>query len=165
MRSCPEAEGRLQRSLYCTSQQHGSRTSSLLWESKGFKVSLPEPGAMVGGWGNLRGQPWNRCNSWSNGTAAARLCSTACKRVSETETSTGGRERCRTSRGAERDLTATRCQPLYPLSQALYALSVGVWFSDTKSGCLNIHSSLEGKGTRLKIHTPPTPFSKGQSGP
>lgn len=164
MRSCPEAEGRLQRSLYCTSQQHGSHTSSLIWESRGFTVSLPEPGAMVGGWGNLRGQPWNRCNSWSNGTAAARLRSAACKRVSETETSTGGRERCRTSREAERDLTGARCQPSAPTVPG--PLGPFCW-------CLNIHQQWlseypllpEGKGTRLKTHTPPTPFSKGQSGP
>lgn len=51
---------------------------------------------MASGWGNLRGQSWNRCNSWSNCAAVARLLLRACRRVSETETSTGGREEVQT---------------------------------------------------------------------
>lgn len=58
-------------------------------ESRGFKVPLPQPGAMASGWGNLRVRSWNRCNSWSNCTAVACAGSAAGKRVSQTETSTG----------------------------------------------------------------------------
>lgn len=62
-------------SLCCTLHLPGTplshRSSSL--RVRDIQGPFLRAGAMAGGWGNLRGQPWNRCNSWSNCAAVSGL--------------------------------------------------------------------------------------------